>query len=133
MFLPTTKIAKSEKKEPKVKIMLRNLLITSSSGGIVYFEKSWTHVYDEQKVRMVGGLITTIQQFSRQSTGMYLTNLKFQESKNLIWILLCLLFYKLFFFDKEKKFVEMAIMKCYLFIISLKSYYLRAKILSMIN
>ena len=63
--------------------MLRNVLILSSTGGTVLFEKAWVNLIEEAKLRMVGGLITTIQEFARQSTQMGVSYLEFTTSRPL--------------------------------------------------
>jgi len=59
--------------------MLRNVIIMTSAG-VVIFEKVWsTEGLPHDKGRMFGSLITTMQEFSRQSTGMVVSYLEFGE------------------------------------------------------
>lgn len=62
--------------------MIRNVIIMTGAG-VVIFEKVWLDsesIQTEKKGRLFGSLITTMQEFSRQSTGgMIVTYLEFQE------------------------------------------------------
>mmetsp|Transcript_16825 Transcript_16825/g.42970 ORF Transcript_16825/g.42970 Transcript_16825/m.42970 type:complete len:257 (-) Transcript_16825:156-926(-) len=57
--------------------MLNKVLIVSASGGVVLFEKEWVQLDKAINSQMLGGLLSTIQEFSRQSTGMLVHNIKF--------------------------------------------------------
>eukprot|EP01117_Protostelium_nocturnum_P008787 TRINITY_DN3151_c0_g1_i1.p1 TRINITY_DN3151_c0_g1~~TRINITY_DN3151_c0_g1_i1.p1 ORF type:complete len:260 (-),score=67.63 TRINITY_DN3151_c0_g1_i1:48-827(-) len=61
--------------------MIRNLIIMAASG-VVIFEKIWVDADSKQseKGRLFGSLITTMSEFSRQSTGgMMVSYLEFNE------------------------------------------------------
>jgi hypothetical protein len=61
--------------------MLHNVLIMTGSG-LAVFEKIWVHDPKRQvseKGRLFGSLITTMQEFSRQSTGMVVTYVEFGQ------------------------------------------------------
>mmetsp|Transcript_27130 Transcript_27130/g.68146 ORF Transcript_27130/g.68146 Transcript_27130/m.68146 type:complete len:260 (-) Transcript_27130:70-849(-) len=58
--------------------MLRNILILSGSGGGVLFEKAWVDsVVDSEKTRLLGGVITSFEEFAKQVVNMRVTYLEF--------------------------------------------------------
>jgi len=58
--------------------MLHNVIIMTAAG-VVIFEKVWSTEGLNDKTRMFGSLITTMQEFARQSTGMVVSYLEFGE------------------------------------------------------
>lgn len=79
--------------------MLRSVLITSSSG-MVLFQKEWVKLVakGQDMSRLIGGLVTTIQEFSRQNAGMPVAYIEFEMLAVSMYIdgrtgLICTLFH----------------------------------------
>jgi len=59
--------------------MLLSVFVTTAKGGTVIFNKEWVKFVDKSINRMLGGLLTTIQEFSRQATGMGVRYMEFEN------------------------------------------------------